>query len=211
MDAFTVLDAIAAPLPDADIDTDILYPARFLTLTQKKGLGTYLLRDRRFDEDGRERPGFVLNRAPWREARILVTGPNFGCGSSREQAPWALADFGIRCLVGTSFGAIFEANCHRNGLLPVRLGDADHATAMDHASRGGTIRVDLVARTLQAGAAGGIRFEIPDRARTALLEGLDEVAIVLRDDGDAIAAFEANQQQRMPWLYPTLEGLPDGP
>jgi 3-isopropylmalate dehydratase small subunit len=201
MQPFTIFEACAAPLPDADIDTDILFPARFLVLTQKKGLGRYALHDQRYDANGAERPDFVLNRPPWRAAGILVTGPNFGCGSSREQAPWALADLGIRCMIGPSFGAIFEANCHRNGLLPVRVGPADHQRLMARAEAAGSIRVDLRTCLIDDHCGDPIAFEVPDTVRTALLEGTDEIARILRDDGARIAAFEARQRQRMPWLY----------
>ena len=200
MQPFTRLEATAAPMADADIDTDIIFPARFLTLTQKKGLGRCAFHDKRFDAHGDERPDFVLNREPWRTAGILVTGPNFGCGSSREQAPWALADLGIRCLIGPSFGAIFETNCHRNGLLPVRVDAQDHERLLRHAAGGGSIRVDLGARTVDDGGAS-IAFEMPDAIRTALLEGTDEIARILRDDGARIAAFEQRHRQLMPWLH----------
>lgn len=201
MQPFTVFEALAAPLPDAEVDTDILFPARFLTLTQKHGLGRYAFHDKRFDEAGHERPDFVLNRAPWRDAGILVAGPNFGCGSSREQAPWALADLGIRCLIAPSFGAIFEANCRRNGLLPVVVDGDDHRALMDHATAGGSLRVDLLDCTIRF-ADREVRFTIPEAARLALVDGVDEIDVIRRDEGAAIAAFETRQRQRMPWLYP---------
>jgi 3-isopropylmalate dehydratase small subunit len=201
MTPFTVFEATAAPMADSDIDTDIIFPARFLTLTQKKGLGRYAFHDRRYDEHDNERPDFVLNRAPWRTAGILVTGPNFGCGSSREQAPWALADLGIRCLIGPSFGAIFETNCHRNGLLPVRVGARGHRRLIDHARAGGSIRVDLEACRLDVGSGDPIVFDVAAAVRTALLEGADEIAQILRDDRASIAAFEERHWQAMPWLH----------
>jgi len=199
MTPFTVFESIAAPLPDADVDTDILFPARFLTLTQNRGLGRYAFHDKRFDEHGGSRD-FVLNRDPWRGAGILVTGPNFGCGSSREQAPWALADLGVRCLVGPSFGAIFEANCVRNGLLPVRLEGPDHARLLEHAARGGTIRVDLEACRIDDGVGRPIAFVVADTVRADLLSGADEIERILRDEGARIAQFEARHRQAMPWL-----------
>jgi 3-isopropylmalate dehydratase small subunit len=203
MEAFTQFESIAAPLPDADVDTDIIFPARFLTLTQKKGLGRYAFHDRRFDADGDELPDFVLHRGAWRGAGILVTGPNFGCGSSREQAPWALADLGIRCLIGPSFGAIFEANCHRNGLLPVHVDEADHGRLLKHAAAMGSIRVDLATRRIDDGVGPSIAFEVPAKVRTALLTGADEIQQILRDEGERIAEFERRQRQSMPWLYAT--------
>jgi 3-isopropylmalate dehydratase small subunit len=196
MTPFTVFESIAAPLPEADVDTDILFPARFLTLTGKRGLGRYAFHDKR--GTGHD---FVLDRDPWRGAGILVTGPNFGCGSSREQAPWALADLGVRCLIGPSFGAIFETNCVRNGLLPIRLTKTDHERLLEHASAGGTIRVDLVARTLADGVGPPIAFVVADAVRTALLSGADEIAQILRNDGARIADFERRQRQAMPWLF----------
>ena len=203
MDAFTQFTSIAAPLPDADVDTDIIFPARFLTLTQKRGLGRYAFHDRRFDADGDERPDFVLHRDAWRGAGILVTGPNFGCGSSREQAPWALADLGIRCLIGPSFGAIFEANCHRNGLLPVHVDADDHRRLLQHASTAGSIRVDLDTCRVDDGVGPSIAFDVPPKVRTALLSGADEIDQIRRDEGERIAAFERRQRQSMPWLYTT--------
>jgi 3-isopropylmalate dehydratase small subunit len=199
MTPFTVVESIAVPLPDADVDTDIIFPARFLTLTQKRGLGRYAFRDKRFDEHGALRD-FVLDRDPWRGAAILVTGPNFGCGSSRENAPWALADLGVRCLIGPSFGAIFETNCVRNGLLPVRVGDADHARLLKHAAAGGTIRVDLDACRIDTGDGPSIAFVVADTVRTNLLTGADEIQQILQHEGARIAQFEQRHWQAMPWL-----------
>ena len=205
MEAFTTLTSIAAPLPDADIDTDIIFPARFLTLTQKKGLGRYAFHDKRLPAGA---SSFVLDQPQWSGARILVTGSNFGCGSSREQAPWALADLGVRCLMGPGFGDIFEANCQRNGMLPVRVGPDDHAALMRCAEAAGTITVDLTARTLKYAAndaADGIEhvidFAFPDAARDALLRGVDEIDRILQDEAPRIAAFERIHRQRMPWLF----------
>ena len=201
MEAFTTLTSIAAPLPDADIDTDIIFPARFLTLTQKKGLGRYAFHDKRLPD---QPVPFVLDQPRWHGARIVVTGPNFGCGSSREQAPWALADLGIRCLIGPGFGDIFEANCQRNGMLPVRVGPNDHAALMRCAEAAGTITVDLVHRTLRLeedGTERTIAFAFPDAARDTLLRGVDEIDRILQDEAPRIAAFERTQRQRMPWLF----------
>ena len=199
MKPFDVFTSIAAPMPDADIDTDIIFPARFLTLTQKRGLGPYAFRDKRFDDAGRERADFVLHREPWRHAGILVTGPNFGCGSSREQAPWSLADLGIRCLIGPGFGDIFEANCHRNGMLPVALAGDPHDALMRHAAAGGTVTVDLVQRTVGF-ADRVIAFDLPDATRAMLLDGTDEIDRILDRDRAAIAAYVAERRRRAPWL-----------
>ena len=201
MDAFTTLTSIAAPLPDADIDTDIIFPARFLTLTQKKGLGRYAFHDKRLPD---QPTPFVLDQPRWQGARILVTGPNFGCGSSREQAPWALADLGVRCLIGPGFGDIFEANCQRNGMLPVRVGPDDHAALMRCAEAAGTITVDLTTRTLhheRDGTEHTIDFAFGDAARDTLLRGVDEIDRILLDEAPRIATFESTHRQRMPWLF----------
>ena len=201
MQAFVTLHSRALPMPDADIDTDIIFPARYLTLTQKTGLAPYAFRDQRYDAAGAEKPGFVLNQARWRGAQILVAGPNFGCGSSREQAPWALADLGLRCVIAPSFGAIFEANCLRNGLLPLRLPAAEHALLLADAQAGLELTVNLHAMTITRSDGSGIAFRLPEAQRAALLSGLDEIALILQQDGERIAAFEARQRERMPWLY----------
>ena len=200
---FTTVRSVAVPMPDADIDTDIIFPARFLTLTQKLGLGRYAFHDQRFDSMGVERPDFVLHRAPWRGAQILVAGANFGCGSSREQAPWALADLGLRCLIAPGFGDIFEANCLRNGLLPIRVGATAHALLLADAEAGRVLTVDLRALSIQRSAspAAMIAFTLPDAQRAALLAGVDEIDLLLQQEGEHIAAFQAAQRLRMPWLY----------
>jgi 3-isopropylmalate/(R)-2-methylmalate dehydratase small subunit len=201
MQPFTTLHSVAAPMPDADIDTDIIFPGRFLVLTQKAGLGPYAFYEKRFDDQGRERPDFVLHRPRWRNAAILVAGPNFGCGSSREQAPWALADLGLRCIIAPGFGEIFQANCLNNGLLPIRLAAPEHARVMAAAQAGQALTVDLAASTLTLADGAVILFDIAERARQALLEGRDEIERIRQDAGPAITAFEAQQRQRQPWLY----------
>lgn len=201
MKPFTRVKSVAAPMPDADIDTDIIFPARFLVLTQKAGLGPYAFYEKRFDEQGRERPEFVLHRPRWRGAAILVAGPNFGCGSSREQAPWALADLGLRCIIAPGFGEIFQANCLNNGLLPIRLAGPEHALALAEAQAGQTLAVDLQDCTVTLADDTVLRFGIDARARLALLQGLDEIERIRQEAGDAIAAFEARQRERQPWLY----------
>jgi 3-isopropylmalate/(R)-2-methylmalate dehydratase small subunit len=201
MQAFATLRSVAAPMPDADIDTDIIFPGRFLVLTQKAGLGPYAFYEKRFDDQGRERPDFVLHRARWRNAAILVAGANFGCGSSREQAPWALADLGLRCIIAPGFGEIFQANCLNNGLLPIRLPLPEHACVMAAAQAGQVLTVDLAASTIMLADGTRIPFDIAERARLALLEGRDEIERIRQDAGPAIAAFEARQRQLQPWLY----------
>jgi 3-isopropylmalate dehydratase small subunit len=204
MKPFHTLTSVAAPMPDADIDTDVIFPARYLLLTTKTGLGPYAFFDRRFTPEGGERPEFVLNRAPWRQAGILVAGANFGCGSSREQAPWALADLGLRCIVAPGFGEIFRANCYANGMLPIVLGPQQHGRVMREAEAARTMTVDLMgcAIELTGDAAGDpIPFEVPQRQRDALLAGLDEIGLIQRHEGDRIAEFEQRQRERMPWLF----------
>ena len=201
MTPFTTLRSVAAPMPDADIDTDIIFPARFLLLTQKAGLGPQAFHDLRFEADGQPRPVFVLNQTPWAGAQILVAGPNFGCGSSREQAPWALADLGLRCLIAPGFGEIFEANCFNNGLLPIRLPDAAHAQVMAVAQAGEPLSVDLQAQQITLPDGQVLRFVVPAHQREALLQGWDEVDRILAEHTPAILAFEQQQRLSQPWLW----------
>ncbi|MDT7836971.1 3-isopropylmalate dehydratase small subunit [Aquabacterium sp. OR-4] len=205
MQAFTRLKSVAAPMPDADIDTDIIFPARFLVLTQKAGLGPYAFYEKRFDPQGRERPDFVLHRPRWRGAAILVAGANFGCGSSREQAPWALADLGLRCLIAPGFGEIFQANCLNNGLLPISLPPAVHARVMAAAESGQALTVDLTLNTITLPDGEVIAFAMPAAARLALLEGRDAIERIRQHAGAAITAFEARQRLRQPWLHARID------
>ena len=192
MTPFTTLTAIAAPLPEDNVDTDIIVPARFLLITEKRGLGRYAFHERRQQAD------FVLNRPEYAEARILVAGANFGCGSSREHAPWALADLGFRAIVAPSFGEIFAGNCVKNGMVPVVMPDT--APWLRAAQERRPITVDLVARTIASDALTR-EFAIDDWAREALLNGWDEVETILGRHGDAIAAFETRQRGSQPWLW----------
>lgn len=200
MQPFTTLTAVAAPLIEADIDTDIIYPARFLTITEKKGLGRYAFHDRRYDGQGEQVADFVLNRDPWRHAGILVAGPNFGCGSSREQAPWAILDLGIRCIIAPSFGEIFRGNCYRNGMLPVTVGEADHAALVSDAQAGASLHVDLNARTITRPDGSTITIAIDDGKRDALLNGWDEVMGILNLYAGTIDRYEQDRRIRLPWL-----------
>lgn len=197
MTAFTRLTAIAAPFPEGQIDTDVIFPARFLLLLDKKGLGRHLFHERR------AKGGFVLDTAPWDKAQILVTGPDFGTGSSREQAVWALVDFGIRAVIGPSFGEIFFANCFRNGVLPVVLtGDRWHRVLAE-AEAGRPVTVDLPAQEVQLADGTAIPFDIEADRKGALLAGLDEIGLILKDDLPAIEAFEARHRAARPWLFLT--------
>ncbi len=194
MSSWRSLEGIAAPLMEADVDTDVIFPARFLLLLDKAGLGRHAFHERRYRSDGTPRPDFVLNRPPWDHACILVAGANFGSGSSREQAVWALADFGIRCIVAPGFGEIFEANCLRNAVLPLRLDGAAHARVLAAAEQGRMVTVDLAACTLTCDAAPPIPFPLAPHRRRALIEGLDEIGLMLADDLADIERFESMRE-----------------
>jgi len=201
MDAFTQLSGRAAVLAAANIDTDIIFPARFLLFTEKRGLGRYAFYEWRYDREGRENPDFVLNQDAYRGAGILICGDNFGCGSSREQAPWALRDLGVRCLISTRFGEIFAANCFKNGMLPIVVSPDQLAALGRDAEAGTALEISLQDQTIWGDEAGTIAFSIEAWRREALLEGWDEIALILRQDGDAITAFETRQRSARPWLY----------
>ena len=202
MTGWQCLEGIAAPLAEADVDTDVIFPARFLLLLDKAGLGRHAFHERRYLPDGTPRPEFVLNRSPWDAARILVTGANFGSGSSREHAVWALADFGIRCIVAPSFGEIFYANCSRNGILAVRLAGGEHARVLAAAEQGRAVTIDLAAQTLHCDGVP-IPFKLDLHRRRALMEGLDEIGLLLADDLTDIQRFETTQHGLAPWLSTT--------
>jgi len=200
MEKFTILTSVAAPLAEADVDTDIIFPARFLLLLDKVGLGKHLFHERRHRPGG-EPTDFVLNRPPFDQARILVADANFGSGSSREQAVWALADFGIRCVVAPSFGEIFYNNCFKNGVLPIVLTGEQHAQGMAAARSEGPLTVDLESQTIRLPNGPDLAFDVDPYRRRALLLGLDEIGGILADDAPAIEAFEAAQRRETPWLY----------
>jgi len=201
MDAFTELTAIAAPLPMANIDTDKIIPARFLKTIKRSGLGVHLFDTLRYDETGAERPDFVLNQAPYRTAQILIAHENFGCGSSREHAPWALLDFGIRCVIAPDFADIFYNNCFKNGILPVRLPRAVCDALMADAALGGNARitVDLRAQCVRRPDGTEIPFEVDAHRRHALLEGLDEIGETLAH-APSIARFETRRAAEQAWF-----------
>jgi 3-isopropylmalate/(R)-2-methylmalate dehydratase small subunit len=199
------LEGVAAPLPADDIDTDVIFPARFLLLLEKQGLGRYLFHGHRFAPDGSPRADFVLNRPPHDRARFLVAGANFGCGSSREHAVWALADFGINCVIARSFGEIFAANCARNGVLALPLAADLHARVMAAAQAGARLAVDLVSRTLSM-AEMSVPVAIGARVCRLLSTGLDEIDLIEADDGADITRFENDQKRRFPWLFGAWSG-----
>jgi 3-isopropylmalate/(R)-2-methylmalate dehydratase small subunit len=200
MEAFTRTVGLAAPLPEANIDTDIIFPARFLLITRKAGLGRYAFYEWRYARDGSELSHFVLNREPFRGAQIIVAGDNFGCGSSREQAPWALRDLGVRCIISSSFGEIFYSNCLKNGILPVAVSANQLIRLMRDAEAEYPIAVDLEAQVIRRKNGDIFAFEIEAWRREALLNGRDEIAIVLGDLGGAIDNFENRQGAEQPWL-----------
>jgi len=191
MEPFEVVTGVAAPLDRADVDTDQIIPKQFLKRVERTGYGRFLFHDWRYRDDGSPDPGFVLNRPPFDEARILLTGRNFGCGSSREHAPWALKDFGIRALIGPSFADIFTNNCYQNGMLPVELDPplVDELLARVRAEPGLELTVDLVEREVRDGAEVVAAFEIDAFRRECLLEGLDQISLTLRRL-DRIRAYE---------------------
>ena len=201
MQPFTRLSAVPVALPDADIDTDIIFPARFLLITAKQGLGRYAFFERRYDAAGAERPDFVLNQPAGRTPSILVVGENFGCGSSREQAVWTLADLGVRCLIAPRFGEIFQANCFKNGLLAVTLGTEAWRRLAHDAEAGREIEVDLDRQIVHRAEGEVIVFRTPAATRDALLNGWDDIEMILRHDCDEIDRFEQRQRLDAPWLY----------
>lgn len=204
MQPFTTLAAIAAPIDSANVDTDQILPARYLRRKRSGGFQDYLFRDLRFADDGSEVAGFVLNGEPWRQARILVADRNFGGGSSREQAVWALVDFGITCVIASSFGEIFFNNAFKNGLLPVRLDDAvvRAMRAALHETPGATVTVDLAAQTVTAPDGSTHSFEVPPFRKRTLLLGLDDIGVTLENE-PAMATFEGAYRERRHWLFPT--------
>jgi 3-isopropylmalate/(R)-2-methylmalate dehydratase small subunit len=202
MDRFTKLTGIAAPFPMVNCDTDKIIPARFLKTLTRTGLGKNLFDPLRFDATtGAENPDFVLNKPAWRAARILVAGENFGCGSSREHAPWALLDFGIRCVIAPSFADIFYNNSFKNGILPITLPQQDVDKLMDDAERGAnaTISIDLAAQEIKRPDGGTISFEIDPFRKHCLLNGLDDIALTL-EKAAHIDAYEAKARSSQPWL-----------
>ncbi len=208
MTPFTRLTAIAAPLPVANVDTDMLLPARFLKTVSRKGLGTALFHAQRFDMDGAERPDFPLNRLPWRGAEILVALDNFGCGSSREHAPWALEDFGIRCIIAPSFADIFYGNCFKNGMLPIVLDAAKVERLMADAEQPNTatMTVDLQRQTIVRANGEVIDFSIDPQRRQRLLDGVDEIAQSLTFE-KTIAAHERSWRTAAPWVRELTVGF----
>ena len=199
MEKFDKLTGIAAPLDNINVDTDMIIPKQFLKTIQRSGLGKNLFDEMRYTPDGEEIADFVLNQAAYREAQILVAGDNFGCGSSREHAPWALLDFGIRCIIAPSFADIFYNNCFKNGILPIVLPQAEVDKLMDDAKRGAnaTISVDLENQTINGPDGGTISFEVDGFRKQCLMEGLDDIGLTLQK-AQAINAYEETLDAQ-PW------------
>ena len=199
MEKFTALTGIAAPLDIINVDTDMIIPKQFLKTIQRSGLGKNLFDEMRYTPDGEEIADFVLNQPAYRAAEILIAGDNFGCGSSREHAPWALLDFGIRCIIAPSFADIFYNNCFKNGILPIVLPQEDVDKLMDDAKRGANaiISIDLENQTINGPDGGTIAFEVDAFRKTCLLEGLDDIGLTLQK-GEAIDTYEA-ELDAQPW------------
>ena len=200
MDKFTTLTGVAAPMPLVNIDTDMIIPKQFLKTIQRSGLGKNLFDEMRYTPDGQEIPDFVLNQPAYRKAQIIVAGDNFGCGSSREHAPWALLDFGIRCVISTTFADIFFNNCFKNGILPVVLPQEAVDHLMDDARKGENARitVDLEAQTVTASDGSAFKFDVDPFKKHCLLNGLDDIGLTL-EKASAIDTFEAKNATLRPW------------
>ena len=201
MDKFETLTGIAAPMPLINIDTDMIIPKQFLKTIKRSGLGVNLFDEMRYDADGNENPDFVLNKPAYRDAQIIVAGDNFGCGSSREHAPWALLDFGVRCVISTSFADIFYNNCFKNGILPIVLPKDQVDALMEDAERGANARVtvDLDAQIVTASDGTTYPFEVDAFKRRCLMEGLDDIGLTMEKAG-SIDAFEETAAQARPWV-----------
>ncbi|WP_395698533.1 3-isopropylmalate dehydratase small subunit [Methylocella sp.] len=201
MEKFAKLTGVAAPLKITNVDTDMLIPKQYLKTIKRTGLGVGLFSELRYREDGAENPDFVLNKPAYRKASILVAGDNFGCGSSREHAPWALLDFGIRCVISTSFADIFYNNCFKNGILPIVVSPQDLEKLMDDAERGAnaTLSIDLEAQEIRGPDGGVVRFEIDPFRKHCLLNGLDDIGLTLEKSA-AIEEHERELAQRAEWL-----------
>jgi 3-isopropylmalate/(R)-2-methylmalate dehydratase small subunit len=204
MEKFEKVSGVAAPMRGINIDTDKIIPKQYLKTIERAGLGQHLFAEMRFNEDGTEKPDFVLNKPAYREAQILVAGDNFGCGSSREHAPWAIKDFGIRCVISTSFADIFYNNCFKNGILPIKVTPQQLELLFDDADRGAnaTVSVDLEKQEITGPDGGVVNFEMDAFRKKCLLEGLDDIGLTMQRKG-SIENFEEKQKVGKPWLYGT--------
>ena len=201
MQKFDKLYGIAAPMDILNIDTDMIIPKQFLKTIKRSGLGANLFHEMRFDDEGNDRPEFVLNKPAYKEAKIIVAGDNFGCGSSREHAPWALLDYGVRCVISTSFADIFFNNCFKNGILPIKVTveqrDALMADAAD--AENPELSIDLVNQTISRPNGATINFDVEPFRKQCLLDGLDDIGLTL-EKGNEIDSFEARRDADRPWL-----------
>ncbi len=202
MEKFTTLTGVAAPMPMINIDTDKIFPAIYLKTIKRTGLSQWLFQEVRFRPDGSENPDFVLNQGPYRQAKIIVAGDNFGCGSSREHAPWALVDFGIRCVIAPSFADIFYNNCFKNGLLPIALPQEICDELMEDAKRGANavLTIDLEAQTISRPDGEIVHFDIDPFRKRCLLNGIDDIGLT-EEKSAAIAAYEESRRPAKPWLF----------
>jgi 3-isopropylmalate/(R)-2-methylmalate dehydratase small subunit len=201
MDKFTQIEGVAAPLKMINVDTDMIIPKQYLKTIKRTGLGTGLFSELRYRDDGSENPDFVLNKPAYRTAKILVVDDNFGCGSSREHAPWALLDYGIRCVISTSFGDIFYNNCFKNGILPIRVTPAQLEKLFDDAERGAnaTLSIDLPKQEIRGPDGGVIKFEVDEFRKHCMLNGLDDIGLTLQKK-PAIDSYETKLQSARPWM-----------
>ncbi len=201
MQKFTVLTGVAAPMRTINVDTDMIIPKQYLKTIKRTGLGKGLFSEARYKDDGSENPDFVLNKPAYRNAQVLVAGDNFGCGSSREHAPWALLDFGIRCVISTSFADIFYNNCFKNGVLPIKVSPEELEKLFEDADRGSnaTLTVDLEAQEIRGPDGGTIKFDIDPFRKHCLLNGLDDIGLTMVKE-KAIGQFETTVSAARPWL-----------
>jgi 3-isopropylmalate/(R)-2-methylmalate dehydratase small subunit len=201
MEKFTTVEGVAAPLKIINVDTDMIIPKQYLKTIKRTGLGKGLFSEQRYKDDGSENPDFILNKSAYRKSKILVAGDNFGCGSSREHAPWALLDFGIRCVISTSFGDIFYNNCFKNGILPIRVSQEDLDKLFDDADRGSnaTLSIDLQKQEIRGPDGGTVKFEIDAHRKHCLLNGLDDIGLTM-EKKKSIDTYESKAKELMPWL-----------
>src|SRR3954468_8224819 len=205
MDKFDKLEGVAAPLRIVNVDTDMIIPKQYLKTLKRTGLAKGLFSEMRYMDDGSDNPNFVLNKPAYRNAKVIVADDNFGCGSSREHAPWALLDFGIRCVISTQFGDIFYNNCFKKGVLPIKVSPEDLEKLFDDADRGAnaTLTVDLPSQEIRGPDGGVVKFEIDQHRKHCLLNGLDDISLTMEKAG-AIAGYENKAQTARPWVWASV-------